>query len=240
MRDQNIEQGLHHLREHAERTPACPDDFVFTALAEGEVALDENQNLKEHLSQCEYCIGHLADLRRIGGLDEGEPVPDLLMARARRMGRGTGIRVQAPRWAVAALVVLAIGVVSKPFFDRQTVPGQSPVVSGQLADIPQFRSIDRPNVRPEILIPSSGQVLPVNEPVFEWTTVQGSLYYDVRLVSVEGETVWEERVKGTRRALPGDLQLQAGTDYYLRVDAYLAEAKRVSSRHVFFSTEEQH
>ena len=215
MRDQNIEQGLHLLKAHAERTPACPDDFVFTALAEGEVALDENQNLKEHLSQCDYCIGHLADLSRIGELDEGEPVPELLMARARRLGRGTGFRVQAPRWAAAALVVLAVGVTFSPLSDRQTVPGQTPGVSEQLSEVPQFRSIDRPNVRPEILIPSSGQFLPVNEPVFEWTAVQGSLYYDIRLVSAEGETVWEERVKNTRRALPGDLQLQAGTDYYL-------------------------
>ncbi len=240
MTDQNIEQGLHQLKDHAERTPACPDDFVFAALAEGELALDENQNLKEHLSQCEYCVAHLADLRRIGGLNEGEPIPDLLMARARRMGRGRGIRVQAPRWAVAALVVLAVGVTFNPFSDSQTIPGQTPVVSDQLTDVPQVRSIDRPNVRPEILIPSSGQALPVNQPVFEWTAVQGSLYYDVRLVSAEGETVWEERVKSTRQALPEDLQLQAGTDYYLRVDAYLAEAKRVSSRHVLFSTEEQH
>jgi hypothetical protein len=244
MKDQNIEQGLHHLREHSERTPACPDDFLFTTLAKGGLALDENQSLKEHLSQCGFCIGQLADLSRIEKLEEGEPVPDLLVARARRLGKDTGFRVQAPRWAAAALVVLAVGVVFKPFSDRQTVPGKPPVVGEQLADVPQFRSIDRSNVRPEILIPSSGQALPVSEPVFEWTAVQGSLYYDVRLVSAEGETVWEERVKSTRQALPGDLQLQAGTDYYLRVDAYLAEAKRVSSRHVLFSTEgsteEQH
>ena len=87
MRDENIEQGLHQLRAHTERTPACPDDFVFTALAEGEVALDENQNLKEHLSQCEYCIGHLADLRRISELDDDESVPELALARARRLSQ---------------------------------------------------------------------------------------------------------------------------------------------------------
>lgn len=220
----------------------CSGPTELAAFLEGGLSVVQRKLIQGHLAGCDFCIEQVATLSRARELELLTTLPEATMERAQSLvntHKQSHLR-WASRWAVAALLVLTIGVVFKPVSDRQTVPGQTPVVSDQLADIPQIRSIDRPNVGPEIIIPSSGQALPVNEPVFEWTAVQGSLYYDVRLVSAEGETVWEERVKSTRRALPGDLQLQAGTDYYLRVDAYLAEAKRVSSRHVLFSTQEQH
>ena len=41
-----------------------------------------------------------------------------------------------------------------------------------------------------------------------------------------------------RWALPAELELQPGAEYYLRVDAFLEEARRLSSRHVRFTIPE--
>jgi len=65
--------------------------------------------------------------------------------------------------------------------------------------------------------------------------VPGSLYYDIRLVDAEGFMIWQDRVEDTQRNLPSHLELLSGEQYFVRVDAYLAEAKSVSSRHVQFT-----
>jgi hypothetical protein len=240
MKDTNFTQGLNYSGKSPERTPHCPDEYQLVTIAGAGMAIIDDEKLNAHLSTCEHCIERLADLIRIRGLDNGEPVPALLKARANRLGRATKIPFEAPRWAAAAVVVLAVGMVFNLATNRQQDPQVVSEINQPVIEVPHFRSIDKQIMRPEILVPVLGQTLPVNEPNFEWTAVQGSLYYDVRLVSAEGEMIWEERVKATSRKLPVQLQLQAGTDYYLRVDAYLAEAKRVSSRHVLFSTEERH
>lgn len=245
MKDTNLTQGLHDSEQSRKHPLPCPDEYELATIAGVSITYAGmesigDEELNAHLSTCEHCIERLADLIRIRQLDEGEPVPELLKARAVRLGRSARPPFKAPRWAVAAVVVLAIGVVFNSVSNRQQVPQPAMDTGTSSIEAPQFRSINRQTTGPEILTPVRGQTLPVNEPNFEWTAVQGSLYYDVRLVSAEGETVWEDRVTATRQKLPGQLQLQAGTDYYLRVDAYLAEAKRVSSRHVLFTTEKQH
>jgi hypothetical protein len=239
VKDDNIEQGLHHLKEHAERTSVCPDEFVLAALAGGAVALDNIENLEEHLSDCKYCIGQIADLRRISELDVGEPVPDLALARARRLGQTTRFAGQAPRWAAAAVVVLAVGIISNPYSNKQQAPGETPEFNIPATDIRQSRSINTQALRPEILQPMEGKTLSMAEPTFRWTPIPGSLYYDIRLVTVEGEIVWQERVEDTTWTLPAEVELDEGGEYYARVDAYLAEAKRVSSRHMLFKVEQQ-
>jgi hypothetical protein len=71
--------------------------------------------------------------------------------------------------------------------------------------------------------------------VFQWTEVPGSLFYDVRLVSPDGDLLLRERVEGTRWLIPEHLQLQAGQEYFVRVDAYLSDAKYLSSEHRVFT-----
>jgi hypothetical protein len=73
---------------------------------------------------------------------------------------------------------------------------------------------------------------------FEWTPVPESLYYQLRIVSDEGDLIWQGRVDGTQWALPSDLPLVPGSEYFVRVDAYLAEAKAVNSDYFLFQVGE--
>lgn len=224
------------------QTRFCPDAELITNYFEGSLKERARSRLKRHLVDCRFCMARVGNLERSANKEKPQGVPGSILADAKRLYKpplpsgswGT------PAWATAAVVVLAIAVGFNQFSDQQSTQGEAPVSMQSLTEIPLIRSIDKQAMGPEIVTPLVGQVLPVNEPEFEWTVVRGSLYYDVRLVSAEGEIVWEERVKSTSWSLPGQLQLRAGTDYYLRVDAYLAEAKRVSSRHVLFTTQEQH
>lgn len=224
------------------QTRFCPDAELITNYFEGSLNERARSGLKRHLVDCRFCMARVGNLERSANKEKPQGVSGSVLADAKRLHKpplpsgswGT------PAWAAAAVVVLAIAVVFNQFSDQQLTQGDAPVSTQLPTDISRIRSIDKQPLGPKIIIPLVGQVLPVNEPNFAWTAVRGSLYYDVRLVSAEGETVWEERVKSTSRSLPGYLQLQAGTDYYLRVDAYLAEAKRVSSRHVLFTTQERH
>jgi hypothetical protein len=70
--------------------------------------------------------------------------------------------------------------------------------------------------------------------VFRWTEVPGSLFYDVRLLDPDGEVLLRERVETTRWLIPDKLHLQAGGEYYVRVDAYLDDERFLSSEHVVF------
>lgn len=224
------------------QTRFCPDDELITNYFEGSLNERARSGLKRHLVDCRFCMARVGNLERSANKEEPQGVPSSVLAEAKHLHKPplpSGTR-RTPAWATAAIVVLAIAFVFNQFSDQLQTQGEAPVSMQPVTELPQIRSIGKQTPRPEIIVPLVGQTLPINEPVFKWTAVSGSLYYDVRLVSAEGETVWEDRVKSTSQSLPGQLQLQAGTDYYLRVDAYLAEAKRVSSRHVLFTTEEGH
>ena len=62
----------------------------------------------------------------------------------------------------------------------------------------------------------------------------GALFYDVRLVSLEGDLLLRERVEDTRWLLPETLKLEPGEEYFIRIDAYLSDSKFLSSEHVVF------
>jgi hypothetical protein len=155
------------------------------------------------------------------------------MARARKLVRKPSKIRHASRWAAAAVVLLAV-------FSVARFGPQSENVETTTLPAPDLRSLDHDAYRPAVLFPSDGARIGVEGSMFRWSMVPGSLHYDVRVVSADGGMIWQERVEGTEWRLPTKLQLAEGEEYYFRVDAYLTEAKRVSSHHVLFRVEAAH
>jgi len=228
MDERALQMALEQQGTVGERTPDCPDEYVLAAAVDGSLPAEVREAWVGHFSDCAWCLKTLADLRRIHDKGVVEPVPDIAAARARRLVRRNRVRYQAPRWAAAAILVLALGIT----LDRHFQSPPEPAFHSQ-------RSIDRDALQPRILQPAAGDTLSLRHPEFAWTPVKGSLYYDIRLVTADGELVSEERVSGTKWDLPKAVSLQPDTQYFVRVDAYLAEGKRVSSRHVPFMTRGQ-
>lgn len=101
-----------------------------------------------------------------------------------------------------------------------------------------MRNIDSQIRPPEILAPLTGFIGQEEELVIRWTEVPGSLYYEVRVVSDVGDLIDAERVDGTEWTISPDLDLEPNREYFVRIDAFLTDAKPISSDFIPFTLRE--
>ncbi len=221
-----------------ERQPGCPADELAASYIEGGLRETAHRAFEAHLAACAWCIERIGILGRAMQHEAETSVPDLALERARRMAGETESPAWtwrlAPAWApalaAAALVVLAIGLMMRD----QASTGGPDASSPPTAEVPTTRSIDPGAMSPGSLSPRDHIRVTGSGAAFDWTPVKDSLYYQVRIVSDEGDLLWLERVHGTQWALPGELALTGGGEYFVRVDAFLSETRSVNSDYVLF------
>jgi hypothetical protein len=206
---QNSAAGKH------ERTAFCPDDHDIAAFVDG--ALDDAARIliDRHLPDCPACVSRVGLLTRLLREDQ---------ANAANPASTPAItwRQTAPKWAVAASVVLAIGWLA-----------WSPPIN-DFGDYATVRNVGSALTPPEILAPSTGVLGSRDGFVIRWTEVPGSLYYEVRVVTDTGDLLSKARVEKTRWVIGEEIALEPGREYFIRVDAYLSDSKTVSSQHIPF------
>ena len=205
--------------ENHERTPFCPDDHDIAAFVDR--ALDDSERIliERHLPDCQACVSRVGLLTRLTRDDEAR-VTTPASASARTW------RQTAPQWAVAATVILTIGWLAwLPTIEQ---PG----------DYAAVRNVSPVITPPEIFAPSSGILGERDGFVIRWTEVPGSLYYEIRVVTDAGDLLSEARVEGTEWTIGRDLGLEHGREYFIRVDAYLSDAKAIRSDHIPFKLRE--
>jgi len=230
----------------AVRRPGCSDDHLLAAYVDSQLPEEPGEQITFHLSDCDYCLTKVGMLKRLHGSVPEEPVGEFVLARANRMGKSKKRPTfqYVSRWASAAVVVLAVSLVFKWNLPDQDFPEATDTTSSdpasQVIDQRQTRNLSPDILKPRILAPSNGATVKPGSLVFSWSEVPGSLYYDVRIVTDEGNLIWQGQVEGTEMGLPENLQLKPDTEYFFRVDAYLASAKSIRSHHVLFSIGEQH
>jgi hypothetical protein len=228
-----------HSGDLPARSRFCPDDEHITRYF--EVTLDDSQwtAVKRHLVECGYCLARVGILERLAGAGESKYLPGEVLAEAKSLA----VPVSAPRarlsqaWAAAAIVVLA--AVSFALFDsrvgsEQAEPvGDKPLVNENAR---QVRNAEPVAMKPEVLTPLDGESIDSKDLSIEWIGLRGSLHYEVRVLDAEGFIIHSSRVEGaTEWKPPVSHLLEPGKSYYVRVDAYLADANSVSSDHVLFS-----
>jgi len=219
------------VAEASERTVVCPDDQQIAAYVDGELENQARVLFEQHLADCDLCIGRVGFLSRLRDTEPAERVPELLLARARRLGTAPRhAETQHGRyWAAAAAMVLAVTGV---LYSNSML--EVPLPDSQVPSSRTSPSLMEGALVPRVLSPSDGSTVDPNRVIFSWTDVPGSLYYDLHIVNDEGDLVWQERVADTHWGPRADMQLSPGAEYFVRVDAYLAEAKTLSSDHVVF------
>jgi hypothetical protein len=218
-----------------QRTPFCVDDQQIAEYYDGLLPDGKRARVERHVTDCRFCIARIGMLARLDHAAE-ERVPEDALAAAKLTARpATRIRHRRPAWAAAALVVMAAGLSFQLFNDRQPglESGSPAVVSAPSSTIRETRSIDDAAFGPSILSPRDGQPAGADTMIL-WTAVPDSLFYRVRIVSDEGDLMWQERIEGTEWQLPESLMLAAGADYYLRIDAFVTDAKSLQSDYVLF------
>ena len=90
----------------------------------------------------------------------------------------------------------------------------------------------------QVLTPEPGVVADPDELIFRWHAVDDSLHYDLRIVTASGDLVTEQRVQHTEWKLSDKLELDPGAEYFVRIDAYLPDARTVSAERVRFVVSE--
>jgi hypothetical protein len=136
------------------------------------------------------------------------------------------------------VVVLAVTIVFMQ--GPESNPDSAAVIDEFVSPQPsrQLRSIDRSSPVPVVISPVDGENIKPGTLEVRWIEVLGSLHYDIQVVNAEGFILWRDRVEGTSWISPASNLLKPGMDYYVRVDAYLAEANNVSSEHILFTVGE--
>jgi len=221
-----------------QRSEHCLAPEALAAFLDGSSVGKEHDAQQAHLADCAYCLQQLAQISRSR---EGKPAdaihPDLLIqaeALGSQPSEAQGLRHRyffgklPAMVAIAATAVLAVGVLSLNPQNRTPTTAPS-------EEFRTTRYVDTQVLNPRLLAPTEDSVIVPAEQVFRWTEVPGSLFYDIRLMDPDGELLLRERVEATRWLIPDQFTLEDGEEYYVRVDAYLDDARFLSSEHIVFS-----
>ncbi len=239
-------------RKGQERSRKCPGDERLAAYADHQLEEQAWQGLEEHLADCEFCRGQLAFLVRVEGTEPVGQVPSQLLTRARELGAKEDYSFWVPtlRWGTAVAATASLALVAALWLGQPevTVPppmspeGPSPETSAP-APLPPVLRESPPSVRskqlepvvPELLAPAEGSIVRPGDVEFQWRGMPRSLFYEIRVVTAEGDLVWRGRAEAARVQLPPDVQLAAGQKYFVWVRAYLPEGKTAKSAVVGFN-----
>jgi len=212
------------------------------------------------LADCEFCLGQVAFLVRLKETPIPEAAPAALVAQA---SEGASVKARpwfawAWRWeAAAAMVACAVVVLVISLREAsRPAPVVSPAPRGEVAAarvpapaetnplVPLASAPARAGVQlrggtptlstPTLLFPAPHATLLRSQVEFRWQSVPGASGYEVRLLTAEGDLVWEKRTEASSVKVPADVKLAAGQNYYVSVRADLPEGKTAQSRVVAF------
>lgn len=237
----------------ARRRWSCPGEAAIGAYIDG--ALDEQASgrVANHLSDCAYCRKLVAATVKSQRAENVPEVPANLMRRAREAGQEQGKRQvwwqSAWRWAPASSAAAALvcaGLIITLWRAPQDVgiPKQAaptgPAISkveetrpAEAAPSEQERKPRHYEAAPTVIAPQGGQVVSRKGLRFSWNPVPGAISYEVRVVTSEGDLVWEGRSEGTEMRVPDGLTLSSGK-YFVMTSATLDSGRTRTASPVEF------
>lgn len=231
----------------------CPDEERLAAYA--DMRLDEaaRSRVQSHLADCDYCRSQIAALLHLAAA----PVPDVpgeLIERAQELPKreSTATFTLSSRWAAIATATACLAFAAAVWLRRPDVPtlpqrpsAEPRVESPSPPPVPPpithatkpraVRNGSKSSLRPRLLAPREGSAVVREGLEFRWTEVRGSLFYEIRLMTEEGDLIWEGRSESTSLSIPSGVQLLPRVRYYVSVRAYLQYGKTSRSPVVGFS-----
>ena len=215
------------------RNPPCPDEHTIAAYVDATLAADSRGGIETHLADCAHCLALVGLLSRERESHATESASESAIVRADAPVRpkarpGSGARA-VPQWAVAAVIVIAVAALI-----RVTQPLGPTGGAMDESDTRTTRSTAANSPGLTLLSPDPGADVDAGQLTVRWTSVPGTRYYDVRIVTEAGDVIIEEHVGGTEWRLSNPAVLQPGAEYFVHVDAFIADDKTVSSEHVAF------
>ncbi len=230
----------------------CPDETKMAAYVDTRLTGSAKLGLEKHLADCSYCLNQVATLTRLQVEGVPSEAPSGLIMKGRAIDeRPKGERsIPILRWgavagAAAAIMIVVATTHRQPVSSPSITPIQPlhPTVAPEVPNTPRpqpvaprtFRSQSKPVPTLRLVFPQDGSALPRNNVEFRWQRVPGAIYYEVRVVTQEGDLIWEGRVAEAQAKFPSTATLKAGEGFFVRVRAFLPEGKTITSRVVGFS-----
>lgn len=123
-------------------------------------------------------------------------------------------------------------VASPPSHPEAAQPAQTP--KAKSTQTPMVRSKTTGELLPKLISPRNGAVVRREDLEFRWEPVSEAIFYEVRVMSAEGDLVFQEQTEHTRLR-PGSIALLVpGTKYFVVARAHLRQGKAAKSSLVSF------
>jgi hypothetical protein len=127
----------------------------------------------------------------------------------------------------------------------QTTPAIPRPVPTHSAEKPTLEPV-APTIRrggqdllPTVIFPRNGAALRRSELDFRWQPLADTVFYDIRVVTAEGDLILESKTEDTHLRIDDDVPLQPGAKYFVSVRAHLRQGQTVKSAIVSFRISEQ-
>lgn len=208
----------------------CPTEQQLAEYADQQSIGADRHRIERHLANCDRCLKQVGFLVR-NAAGQTQPVPEELFKRAERLGNPPARSTRLPLgWATVATGALAAMVAvfvltnrsDKPEargrFNETAAPSQpgKSAPAQKMTEHGTVRGADSP-AAPLILYPQEGQTARTAGLTFRWATAGGATFYELQVLSDDGDVIWETRSKSTAAELPGGVHLVKGRAYYVRL-----------------------
>jgi hypothetical protein len=225
----------------------CPTEQQLAAYADRQLVGSERQVVESHIVSCNDCLHQVGFLIRSTDNEGLEPSAELLQ-KARQLARAPQRRTSPSwRWAIVTAALAVVVITSAVTFRPKPQPeprSQAAATSvpppATVASLPSIPSVRR-NARPVVRGPKSeGAVLRLISPVkivgnnvqFTWSAASKTSYYVLRVVTSDGDLVWEGQSRETKIRIPADLLKQG--KYFAWVLSYRDDGQVAKSDAVEF------
>lgn len=210
----------------------CPSDSVLAGYIDGVLDDAVRSRTESHLADCAECrtlIGDVVTMRRL----EVTPLP--LGLRQRAIALPASNRM-IRRWilipaALAGITLVLIGgfllrvprneigPISRPPVAPMMAKSEPASAPGQ-ATPDVVRKSASSELLPMLISPKKGRVITPSELILKWKLVPQAKYYEIHVVTSEGDPVWQGQSEETETKLSRDVTLKDGT-YFVWIAAYL-------------------
>jgi hypothetical protein len=118
---------------------------------------------------------------------------------------------------------------TRPVPTPKTKSNQSPIVRGDTVE----------ELLPKLISPREGAILRREDLEFRWQPVSGAIFYEVRVMSAEGDLVFEGQTENTSLKPGATAPLVPGMKYFATIRAQLRQGQAAKSSLVSFKLAEQ-
>jgi hypothetical protein len=229
---------------------SCPGDLTIAAYADGALGDCRKAWIGRHLASCQRCRHLVAETVKAQRDTELLGPPEELRWKALEL---VGRRPASPRWvwvpagalAAVAVLVVAIVVLRKP--EQLIMPSLPSSAAPMIAKSEPAGAARTPvsdierkptsaELLPSVIVPHADSIVRRERLEFGWKPVPHSRYYEIRIVTSDGDLVWSGQTEKSKLRPPTDVAVQGGS-YFVWITAYLEDGRVAKSPPVKFGVQ---